>query len=155
MSKRIGHDDKWEDLRRWAEDQPKSRFVIAALILLAICYVVFGFGYDQNYNEEVETEKKLAMLICENSRDWILADLSRLKHGNADLKQVKVQGRTIELKHVKYPKVLFLDSGIRNLVNKSTANDLYCYFEDPRSTSLKYYYNYKTDQWVDKVRFHR
>ena len=155
-NKHLGRKDTIGDFRRWVGDQPKSRFIVALLIILSAGYVILGFGYDEDYHQQVEYEKKLATLICENSRRWVLSDTTRLKHGQADLSQLKVKGKTIKLERVKYPEVLFLDSGIRKINFKgNTANDLFCHFKDPRRSSLEYFYNYKTGEWVDKVRFRR
>lgn len=155
-NKKLGYNDTFGDFKRWLADQSKGSYVVAIAIILGVGYVIFGFGYDADYNEQVEYEKKLAMVICESSREWVMNNPKRLKHGQADLKDLKVDGKTITLKHVKYPEVLFLDSGIRKIGDRgNTANDLYCHFKDPRRSSLNYYYNYKTLKWVDKVRFRR
>ena len=125
---------------------------------MGVGYVVFGFGYDDDYHQQVEKEKKLAVAICENSANWVFADPNRLKHGKSGLENVRVNGKLVKLEHVKYPKVLFLDSGIRNITldgRGATTNDIFCFFKDPRSSSSGYYYNYETRQWVDKARFRR
>ena len=144
-----------EDIREWFREQPNSRLVVAALIIIGIVYVIFGYGHGPEYHEQVNRELEQAIQICENSREWVLSNPNRLKLGKAVLNHVKVNGRTTQFEHVKYPQVLFLDSGFRNIDGSKTAQDIFCAFKDPRDSSAKFYYNYKTRQWVDKVRFHR
>ncbi|MEZ5813659.1 MAG: hypothetical protein R3E13_02895 [Alphaproteobacteria bacterium] len=147
--------DWQKETRRWFKEQANSKLIIAAAIFLFGLYVFFGFGYSEDYHKQVNAEIKLAKLLCENSLEWIMADPNRLKLGQGDLRHVTVKGRKIKLEHVKYPKVIYLDSGIRNLKRKKTVTDLYCVFKDPRSTTREFFYKYDERLWVDKVRFHR
>ncbi len=147
--------DPFDETRRWFKNQPKSRLIMAALIIIGTFYVLFGFGYDEEHHKQINYELKLARHLCENSYNWIMADPKRLKMGQGDLRDVRIKGKKIELELVKYPKVIFLDSGITNIGRDKTATDLYCVFHDPRSTSREFYYKYDQRIWVDKVRFHR
>ncbi len=151
----MSNEDWLDNTRRWFRDQANGKLIVATIILLGIGYVVFGFGYDQKYHEQVNGELKLAAILCENSFDWVMADPKRLVMGRGDLHEVRVNGETIPLKHVKYPKVIFLDSGIRNINKSTTATEIYCVFKDPRTTSKQFFYKYDERIWVDKVRFRR
>lgn len=154
----MSSEDWLDNARIWFRDQPNSRLFIAAAIILGIGYVVNTVGFGSEYAQELSKDKRLSMLICEASRDWVLADPKRLKHGQTNLQDFKIDGKTIKLEHMDYPKVLFLDSGIRKIEleggSASTANDLYCFFQEPRGGG-KFYYNYRTREWVNKVRFRR
>ena len=152
--------ENWiSETKQWFKEQSNGKLIFAGLIILGVAYVVFGFGYDAEYHKEVEEEKKWAQLICENSLRWVLADRERLKLGKSDLRNVRIDGRKVELKHIEYPEVLFLDSGISKISARgrrggATAEDLFCTFKDPRGNG-EYFYNYETRTWVDKVRFRR
>ena len=143
-------------IRIWFKEQSSNSLFFAVFVIVAIIYVGFGFGYDKDYHKNVIAELRLAQKICENSLNWVQADPKRLKMGQSDLKNIKVKGKKIELKHVKYPSVVFLDSGIRKINDRrATATDLYCVLKDPRSGGAEYYFNYDQRRWVDRVRFHR
>ena len=151
--------EEWfAETKQWFKEQSNSKLIFAALIIIGVIYVAFGFGYDAEYHEEVEIEKRWAQAICENSYEWVMADTQRLKLGKSDLRNVKVNGRKVKLEHIQYPEVLFLDSGISKITIKggggATAEDLFCTFKDPRGSG-EYFYNYENRQWVDKARFRR
>ena len=143
-------------IKIWFKEQSNFKLAIAAIIFIALCYVLFGWKYDKEYNKEVISEIRLAQNICENSLKWVSENTKRLKMGHSDLRNIKINGKKVELEHVKYPEVIFLDSGIRMIQkNKKTATDLYCVVSDPRSSGTNYYYNYENRLWVNKVRFRR
>lgn len=141
------------EIKDWYDDQPKSRIVAAALIVGGLCYVVFGFGYGKEYHEQVNKELELAKFICENSRDYVQQNPERLKIGHADLKNLRFGGEKIELEYVRYPEVIFLESGFVNLNRSKTARDIYCHYSDPRDSTAKHYYNYEKRTWQNKIRF--
>lgn len=149
------HESFTDKARHWFEEQPKSRLIFATIIVLGLLYVILGFGYGPEYHKQVEEEKVIARYMCENAYEWVMADPERLKMGKSDIKNMPINGRKFTLEYVKYPEVLFLESGLRNINNTQTAEDIYCFFKDPRDSTAKYYYNYATGTWVDKVRFHR
>lgn len=143
------------DLKDWVQDQPKARIFMAILILCGIVYVIFGFGYGKDYHNRVNTELEIAKFICENSQEYVQKNPERLKLGKANLKNFAVDGERFELKYVKYPQVIFLESGFSNIDRSKTARDIFCTYSDPRDSTADYYYNYEKHIWQDKIRFRR
>ena len=140
-------------IKDWYDDQPKSRIFMAALIIVGIGYVIFGFGYGKDYHDQVNRELELARMICETSEEYVQSNPDRLKMGKADLKNLTYDGERIKLKYVKYPKVVFMESGFSNLNKRKTARDVYCFYTDPRDSTANNYYNYETKTWQNKIRF--
>ncbi len=141
------------EIKDWVTEQPNSRLIISVLIIIGAGYVVFGFGYGKEYHEQVNEELELAKMICETSADFIQRNPERLKHGKSELNKLTYNGERIKLEHVKYPEIIFLESGFVNLNRTKSARDVFCYYSDPRDSSADYYYNYETKLWQDKVRF--
>ncbi|MCB1720346.1 MAG: hypothetical protein H6860_00155 [Rhodospirillales bacterium] len=146
---------KSKHLKKWLKDQPKSRIIPAGLIVLILLYIILGPRFGREYQIQIYNELQLAAAICENSRNWVLADPGRLKLGQGDLRHIPVNGRHIELKYVDYPTVMFLDSGIKKTTGRRTAQDIYCVYADPRVAGDRKYYKYDERIWVEKVRFRR
>jgi len=148
--------DGWiESLRKWYRDQPKARLIAAALIILALLYIIVGPRFGRDYQRQIYNELLLAEAICESSRTWVLANLRRLKLGQGDLRHITVNGKPVELEYVAYPKVMFMDSGIEKIGKGRTAQDIYCVYGDPRTAGDRKYYKYDERIWVEKVRFRR
>lgn len=144
-----------ENFQIWLKEQSKGTFIFAALILVIALYLGFKTPQGSAYNQQVSEELNLAVALCENSIGYVMSDPKRLKHGKSDLQNLKLNGQKVELEYVRYPQILFLDSGIRNITREKTARDIYCYVKDPRSSGAEYYFNYETRRWVDRVRFRR
>lgn len=140
-------------IKDWYGDQPKSRLLMAVLIIAGIVYVFFGFGYGKEYHDQVNTELEMAKFICENSSDYVQQNPDRLKIGKANLKNLEFDGERLELEYVRYPEVIFLESGFSNLDRSKTARDIYCHYSDPRDSTADYYYNYEKRIWKEKIRF--
>ena len=58
-------------IKIWFKEQSNFKLAIAAIIFIALCYVLFGWKYDKEYNKEVISEIRLAQNICENSLKWV------------------------------------------------------------------------------------
>ena len=138
--------------------QPKSNLIFAALIIAAIIYVVVPDKRGKEFHRQVEEEIQLARVICEESLGWVLENRKRLKMGQSDLKNFKLNGYSFDLEYVDYPEVLFFDTGFRSATvdsSKVPQQDFFCVFSDPRSSSADFYYDYSKRRWVDKIRFRR
>ena len=146
----------FEDLKDRINDNLKyeSRFkiIVAGAIVLGVLFLFLYNPYDEEYFEEVEKEIVLAKKICENSRNFILSHQKRLTLDNNVLRDIKVNGKKVELEHVKYPKVLFFHTGYGH---KGAHNELYCSFSDPRKSSMTYYFEYERSMWVPRTRTRR
>ncbi|MCB9983128.1 MAG: hypothetical protein H6861_05585 [Rhodospirillales bacterium] len=146
----------WQyNLRKWYKGQPKSRLIAAAMIVLALLYIILGPRFGREYQKEIYYELQLTAAICENSREWVLNNRQRLKMGQGDLRDIPVNGRPVKLKYVKYPTVMFMDSGIKMANSQRTATEIYCVYADPRIAGDRKYYKYDEQIWVEKVRFRR
>jgi hypothetical protein len=136
----------------WLRYQSKTRVIAGLLIVGVTLYFVIGNPRGAKYNIAVEQEIKLARKICENGADWVLENLSDMKLGEATLDHIQVDGKAPELKHLRYPEVLFFDTGFRHSGQQAEIN---CTFSDPRSFSTHYYYDIRHRIWVDKARTRR
>jgi len=143
------------NLRKWYDDQPKIGLIAAALIIIALLYIILGPRFGREYQLQVYNELQLAAAICENSRQWVLSDPQRLKLGQGDLRHIPVRGQTVKLEYVDYPTVMFQDSGIKKTTGDRTAQEIYCVYADPRVAGDRRFYKYDERIWVDKVRFRR
>lgn len=147
--------EKSKNVKKWLKNQSKSRLIPAGLIVFALLYITLGPRFGREYQIQIYNELQLAAAICKNSRKWALTNPGRLKLGQGDLRHIPVNGRHIELKYVDYPKVMFLNSGIKKTTGRRTAQDIYCVYADPRVAGDRKYYKYDEQIWVDKVRFRR
>ncbi|MCB1652350.1 MAG: hypothetical protein KDI46_09895 [Alphaproteobacteria bacterium] len=143
----------WENIKA----VPPVKLWGAGILILVVIYFAFFSGRGKEYHQHVEGELLLARMICEESQGWVLANRERLKIGKADLRTFKLRGETVALKHVKYPEILFLDTGVRgaNADSPEVWQNFVCEVSDPRSHSTHFYYDYQKRRWIDKVRFRR
>ena len=105
----------------------------------------------KEFNITAEKEIKIAMQVCEASREWVEANRSRLKIDESKLGHIKINGRIPKFKYTKTPKVLFIASGF-NAPNM--LNNIFCEITHA-ATKQKYYFDYENRIWKDKVRFRR
>ncbi len=139
-------------MRKLIDRHSKGKLIIAAAIMGLIIYLVLYNPRDNTFYVESEIEVALARKICENSVQWIENNMDRLKLDNNDLRHIPVQGRQVILKHVKYPKIIFLHTGYKH---SNANNELYCSFKDPRNASIHYFFDYGTQGWVERTRTKR
>ncbi len=151
----MSFDQYKRNTQKWIKGESNLKLAIGGALILFAVYVASGMGYGREYQMKVSEEMLLAKGVCENSLETVLKDPKRLKLGQGDLRDVKVDGKKVKLKHVRFPKVVFMDSGIHNLTHTKTSQDIYCVISDPRATSSKLYYKYNTREWTNKVRFRR
>lgn len=153
MTTREDFSDFIHNLRRWLRNQPRTNLLFALVILGAVTYVIVSQSfYTKEYHMAVEAEIDLAKRICENSGDTIAKNKDLLKLDQGDLRDVIVEGKTAKLKYVKYPKVMFFETGVEN-IRGIDRSDVFCVFSDPRSASQVYYYDYNERGWKDRMRF--
>ncbi len=136
------------------KNQPKSKIIAAIIVVAGLIYVVIGGAYGKKYHEEVRNELQIASILCENSMATVVQNDARLTLGNTLLKNVKVNGKLQHFKRIKYPKIVFYDTGFGKIGNRPADRDLFCSFRDPR-TKQDYYFKYDTGEWTDKVRLRR
>ncbi len=141
------------EIKDWVDEQSKGKLLMTALIIAGIVYIIFGFGYGADYHDQVNRELELAKRICEESNRYVMSNPNRLKHGKSELDKFPLDGEEVKLEFVKYPQVIFLRSGFNNLDSRQAAEDIYCFYEDPRDSSADFFYNYKRKIWKNKVRF--
>lgn len=146
-------EDFFYNLRKWFKGQSRLKLIFAVTVLLAVAYVIFSRSYySKEYHHAVDAEIEIAKYICENSGETVARNKDLLKLDQGDLRDVLVNGQRTQLKHVKYPKVMFFKTGIKN-IGAEDRGDIFCVFSDPRSSTLTYYYDYEERSWKDKMRF--
>lgn len=139
--------------RKWFKNQSKVKLTFSFMVLLFIAYVIFSKSfYSKEYHQAVDAEIETAKRICENSGETVAANKDLLKLDQGDLRGVKVDGQIAQLKYVKYPKVMFFKTGVKN-IQSVDRSDIFCVFSDPRSSTLVYYYDYQERSWKDGMRF--
>ncbi len=128
------------------------KLVIAGLVVLGVVFMIFYNPYDEDYMQEVEKEIIVAKKLCENSREYILRNVNRLKLSDNVLDNIKVDGKLVKFEHLKHPQVLFFHTGYGH---KNAGNELFCNFSDPRDKSKDYFYDYDIGSWVNRMRTRR
>ena len=129
--------------------EPKSKIIIAAIIILGLLYVLLYNPYDKDYLEAVEKEIPLAQALCESSVDWVLNNSDSLKLDNNTLDHIRVDGELVKLKHIKYPKAILLHDGF---LHPGAQVEFFCTFREPRAYGEQsYFYDYRRRIWVDKT----
>lgn len=128
--------------------ESKLKLVFAGAVLLTVLFVILYNPRDQQYFEDVGKEILVARKICENSIKWVETNPDSLKLSKNKLDHIKVDGQPVTLKLVKYPRIIFLHTGYKH---KGAQNELYCTFSDPRDSSVKYFFDYETESWVNKT----
>lgn len=136
------------DLIDYIKSQSRAKMTIAGMLVAGILFMALLSPRDPKYFEAVQKEIQLAMLICEESEEWIYEYTDELKMDDNVLDEVKVNGRHIQLKLVEYPKVLLFSQGFEHTRKR---DELFCSFQDPRS-GAHYFYSYKTKTWEQKSR---
>lgn len=143
----------WDKFKRSLEEQSKLKLAIGAVIAGLLFTLIFFNPRDKEFMKEVTIEIEIAKQICEQSRETILGERSRLKLGNNILNDIPIDGKIPIFRHMYYPKVMFMRNGFGT---DDSIEELYCTFSDPRGAneygSGNYYYDYKTLQWVARTK---
>ncbi len=137
------------DWRRVLREQSKFKVFIAFLIVITLLFTLLLKPHGKKYMAEVEEELKVARLICEQSTDWVLENVDRLKLDNNMLETMTGDGNKIKFKHVKYPRAVLLHDGYGH---PNAQVEFYCTFRDPSTSDGQiFYFDYRTRTWIDKT----
>lgn len=140
-----------QDFKDRLRTESNWKFVIAAIFVLGFIGTLVFSPRGKEFHLTSEEEIKVAFQICENSREWVENNRSRLKIDEAKLSHIRVNGKIPKFKYVKTPQVIFIASGFDA---PNMTNDIFCEVIHP-ATKKRYYFDYTNRIWKDKVRFRR
>ncbi len=133
------------------KEQSKIRLIAAVAVVFGLGYALFNQRDAQYYNN-VAYEIKLAMRICEESREYALEHEHEMLLTKNTLDHIKLDGEEVKLRYVAYPRAMLFHNGF---IHQNTQSEYYCLIIDPRgragSLNGELKYDYRRRKWVEKT----
>ncbi|MCF8495799.1 MAG: hypothetical protein K9G62_03930 [Alphaproteobacteria bacterium] len=138
-----------------ADDRHISRtlsFLFGLMVTVIFCIIIQWFFFAIGRNVMGERDFRNATYLCEQSRDWVVANQDTLVFEETFVNPVLPNGRTVHLGNIPLPRIVHWNKRIfRDDGTSETKSLLFCKFTDPRknegASAYTPMYDYETKKW--------